>query len=177
MAGAKWVCQLMGIDESAFTEAISSFSGAGKRLEKLAETKDAVLFKDFAHSPSKVKATVEAVKAQFSQRKLLACFELHTYSSLTPQFLKDYQNTLNPADEAMVFYSPHAVAIKGLAEISADQIKKSFGREDLQVFTNPAEFKNTLFKKDLSKISVLMMSSGDYGGMDFEELKKKILNK
>ena len=174
MAGAKWICQLMGVQEQAFYEAISSFGGAGKRLEKLAETEKAVLFKDFAHSPSKVKATVEAVKSQYPDRKLLACFELHTYSSLTPAFLKDYENTLNPADEAVVFYSPHAVAIKGLAEISAQQIKDSFKRNDLKVFTHPDDFRNYLFNQDLHEVSLLMMSSGDYGGLNFEELKKRL---
>lgn len=174
MAGAKWICQLMGVQEQAFYEAISSFGGAGKRLEKLAETEKAVLFKDFAHSPSKVKATVEAVKSQYPDRKLLACFELHTYSSLTPAFLKDYENTLNPADEAIVFYSPHAVAIKGLAEISAQQIKDSFKRNDLKVFTHPDDFRNYLFNQDLKEVSLLMMSSGDYGGLNFEELKKRL---
>jgi len=177
MAGAMRVCQIMGVDEKGFMEAIGSFVGAGKRLEKLVETKNAVLFKDFAHSPSKVKATVEAVKSQFPDRKLVACFELHTYSSLNPVFLKDYEGTLNPADVAIVFYSPHAVSIKGLAEISVEQIKKSFNRDDLQVFTNPLEFRDYLFNQDLTHISLLMMSSGDYGGIDFETLKSNIYGK
>jgi UDP-N-acetylmuramate: L-alanyl-gamma-D-glutamyl-meso-diaminopimelate ligase len=177
MAGAMRVCQIMGVDEKGFMEAIGSFVGAGKRLEKLVETESAVLFKDFAHSPSKVKATVEAVKSQFPDRKLVACFELHTYSSLNPVFLKDYEGTLNPADVAIVFYSPHAVSIKGLAEISVEQIKKSFNRDDLQVFTNPLEFRDYLFNQDLTHVSLLLMSSGDYGGIDFETLKSNIYGK
>ncbi len=174
MAGAKWVCQLMGIQESDFFEAISSFGGAGKRLEKLAETDTSVLFKDFAHSPSKVQATVAAVKNQYPHRKLLACFELHTYSSLTPTFLKDYVGTLDPADEAVVFYSPHAVAIKGLEAITENQIRAAFQRTDLKVYTEPEAFRKFIFDQDFKSISLLMMSSGDYGGIDFEALKNKI---
>ena len=118
LAGAQWICQLMGVDQNSFLEAISSFSGASKRLEKLAENNNSVLFKDFAHSPSKVQATVNAVKSQYPGKKLLACLELHTYSSLNATFLKDYKDTLNQADEAVVFYSPHAVSIKELEEVT-----------------------------------------------------------
>jgi len=174
MAGAKWICQLMGVQETEFYEAISSFGGAGKRLEKLAETATSVLFKDFAHSPSKVKATTYAVKNQYPNRKLLACLELHTYSSLTPTFLKDYQNTLDTADDAIVFYSPHAVEIKGLEPVTEQQIKDAFQRVDLMVFTDPKAFRKYIFDQNLKNYSVLMMSSGDYGGMDFEALKKRI---
>lgn len=176
MAGAKLICQLMGMPEQDFFSAISSFTGAGKRLEKLAETQKSVLYKDFAHSPSKVKATVAAVKNQFPERKLLACLELHTYSSLTPTFLKDYKDTLTLADQAIVFYSPHAVAIKGLDPVSEQQIKDAFQTDDLQVFTNPTAFVDFIFGKDLTHFSVLMMSSGDYGGIDFDQLKQKIKN-
>ena len=112
LAGAKWICQHMGIDEDDFYEAIASFTGASKRLEKIAENKQTVIFKDFAHSPSKVKATTEAVKKQYAQREVIACLELHTYSSLNAEFLSEYQGALDLADKAVVFYSPHAVKIK-----------------------------------------------------------------
>ena len=108
LAGAKWICQHMGIDEDDFYEAIASFKGASKRLEKIAENKQTVIFKDFAHSPSKVKATTEAVKKQYAQREVIACLELHTYSSLNAEFLKEYKGALDAADVAVVFYSPHA---------------------------------------------------------------------
>src|SRR5690606_22933250 len=98
LSGAKWICQHMGVDEDDFYEAISSCKGASKRLEKIAESNTAVAYKDFAHAPSKVKATTQAVKAQYPDRKLLACLELHTYSSLTPEFLKEYRTTLDAAD-------------------------------------------------------------------------------
>lgn len=174
LEGARWVCQLMGIDIDGFYEAISTFKGASKRLEKIAETNAAVAYKDYAHSPSKVKATTQAVKNQFPNRKLIACLELHTYSSLNPEFLKEYKGTLDAADSAVVFYSPHAVLIKQLEEIKGEQIEEAFDREDLVVFTNPADFKTYLFSKDYENASLLLMSSGNYGGLDFEEVKKYI---
>ncbi len=170
LSGAQWVCQLMGVDKNKFLEAISSFSGAGKRLEKLAENKNSVLFKDFAHSPSKVQATVKAVKSQYPDRKLIACLELHTYSSLNAEFLKDYRQTLDSADEAVVFFSPHAVSIKGLDEITERQIKEAFKKEGLFVFTKPEDFQKHLSKKEFSNTALLLMSSGDYGGLDLNEL-------
>ena len=172
LSGAKWICQHMGVDEDDFYEAIGSFKGASKRLEKIAESNTAVAYKDFAHAPSKVKATTQAVKAQYPGRKLLACLELHTYSSLTPEFLKEYRTTLDAADEAVVFYSPHAVEIKKLAPITKTQIQTAFQRDDLQVFTDAQAFKDYLFSKQLTDTTLLLMSSGNYGGLDFEEVKK-----
>lgn len=174
MAGAKWICQHMGIDEDDFYEAIASFKGASKRLEKIAENKQTVVFKDFAHSPSKVKATTEAVKNQYSERELLACLELHTYSSLNAEFLKEYQGALDKADKAVVFYSPHAVKIKQLEEVSAEQIADAFQRDDLIIYTDPKEFKEFLFSENLNSKALLLMSSGNYGGLDFNEVKSLI---
>lgn len=171
LEGARWICQLMGVDADDFYEAIASFKGASKRLELIAETPDSIAYKDFAHSPSKVKATTEALKNQFPDRKLIACLELHTYSSLNPEFLTEYQGALDAADEAVVFYSPHAVMIKGLEEIKHTQIVDAFQREDLMVFTNPADFKTFLFTKTFEDTSLLLMSSGNYGGLDFDEVK------
>ena len=171
LAGAKWICQHMGIDEDDFYEAIASFTGASKRLEKIAENSQTVVFKDFAHSPSKVKATTEAVKKQYAQREVIACLELHTYSSLNAEFLSEYQGALDKADKAVVFYSPHAVKIKQLDEVTTAQIGAAFGREDLIIFTNPTEFKGFLFGQNLEQTAVILMSSGNYGGLDFEEVK------
>jgi UDP-N-acetylmuramate: L-alanyl-gamma-D-glutamyl-meso-diaminopimelate ligase len=171
LAGAKWICQHMGIDEEDFYEAIASFKGASKRLEKIAENSQTVVFKDFAHSPSKVKATTEAVKKQYAQREVIACLELHTYSSLNAEFLGEYQGALDQADKAVVFYSPHAVKIKQLDEVTTAQIGAAFGKEDLMMFTNPAEFKAFLFSQNLEQTAVVLMSSGNYGGLDFEEVK------
>ncbi len=174
IAGAKLICQHMGIDEEEFYEAIVTFKGADKRLEKIAEKNATVVYKDFAHSPSKVKATTEAVKEQFKDRKLLACLELHTYSSLNVCFLSEYQETLDAADIAVIFYSPHAVKIKKLEEISKKQIAEAFKRDDLVVYTNPVDFKEFLFSQDFKNSIVLLMSSGNYGGLDFEEIKTLI---
>ncbi len=174
LAGAKWICQHMGIDEDDFYEAIASFKGASKRLEKIAESKSTIIFKDFAHSPSKVKATTSAVKEQFTDKKLIACLELHTYSSLNSEFLKEYKGTLDQADEALVFYSPDAVANKKLDAVSEDQIQEAFDRNGLKVFVNPADFKSELQKMDLENSVLLMMSSGNYGGLDLEDVKAMV---
>jgi UDP-N-acetylmuramate: L-alanyl-gamma-D-glutamyl-meso-diaminopimelate ligase len=174
LAGAKWICQNMGVDEADFYEAIASFKGASKRLEKIAEGNGKVAYKDFAHSPSKVSATTKAVKAQYPKRKLVACLELHTYSSLNAEFLKEYEGAIDAADIAVVFYSPDAVKIKQLDEVSYDQIAQSFKRDDLIIYTNPAEFKDFLFNYDLNNSALLLMSSGNYGGLNFDEVKRLI---
>ncbi len=171
MAGAKWICQHMGIDEDDFYEAIATFKGASKRLEKIAQNSDTVIYKDFAHSPSKVRATTQAVKAQYANRVCIACLELHTYSSLNPDFLKEYKNALAHADVAVVFYSPDAVALKGLEPIDQTQIKAAFNDDNLVVMTSPATFKEWLFQQSLDNTALLLMSSGNYGGLDFNELK------
>ncbi|GAA4771430.1 MULTISPECIES: UDP-N-acetylmuramate--L-alanine ligase [Flavobacterium] len=171
LAGAKWICQNMGIDEADFYEAIASFKGASKRLEKIAVSANKVAYKDFAHSPSKVAATTKAVKEQYPDRTLVACLELHTYSSLNAEFLKEYEGALDYADVAVVFYSPDAVKIKQLEEVTYEQIAKAFKRDNLVIYTNPAEFKQFLFSADLNDSALLLMSSGNYGGLDFEEVK------
>ena len=171
LAGAKWICQNMGVDEDDFYEAIATFSGASKRLEKIAETKSAVVYKDFAHSPSKVSATTNAVKEQYPDRKVLACLELHTYSSFNADFLKGYKGALDAADEAVVFYLPESVKIKKLKEVSPEQIMEAFERTDLKVFTKASEFKDFIFDQDYGNSVLLLMSSGNYGGLDLQAVK------
>ncbi|MBI9040595.1 Mur ligase family protein [Lutibacter sp.] len=172
MAGAKWICQHMGVNEDEFYEAIASFKGASKRLEKIAENQSTVVFKDFAHSPSKVEATTKAVKNQYKDRKVLACLELHTYSSLNANFLKEYVGALDSADVAVVFYSPHALEIKKLEVITEKQIKDAFQRKDLIVYTNPAEFQEFIFNQNFENTALLLMSSGNYGGLDLNKFKE-----
>ena len=174
LAGAKWICQQMGIDEDDFYEAITTFKGASKRLEKIAVGANSVAYKDFAHSPSKVSATTRAVKEQYADKTLVACLELHTYSSLNATFLKEYKGALNAADVAVVFYSPHAVEIKKLDAVTHEQIAEAFQRDDLIIYTNPDDFKNFLFSQDFQDKALLLMSSGNYGGLDFEEVKSII---
>ena len=169
----------MGIDEDDFYEAIATFKGASKRLEKIAESnpdshRDSVAYKDFAHSPSKVEATTKAVKEQYENRALVACLELHTYSSLNADFLKEYKGTLDAADVAVVFYSPHAVEIKKLEKVTHEQIANAFERDDLIIYTNPDDFKNFLSSQDFNNKALLLMSSGNYGGLNFDEVKELI---
>lgn len=170
LAGAQWICQNIGIDIEDFYEAIASFKGASKRLEKLKETENYIVFKDFAHSPSKVQATVKAVKEQFPSRFLCACLELHTFSSLTPEFLKQYKNTLNKADQAFVFYSPEAIKTKGLAFLSKEEIAQAFGHQNLHVFTSSADLKNCLLQSSKENRVMLFMSSGNYDGLNLNEI-------
>jgi len=174
LAGAKWVCQHMGVDEDEFYEAISTFKGASKRLEKIAETNTTTVYKDFAHSPSKVVATTKAVKEQFPQRKLIACLELHTYSSLNAEFLKHYKDTLDKADEAVVFYSPEAVAIKKLENVEEEDIKEAFQHSNLKIYTNPQLFQEYLKTQNFDNSTLLLMSSGNYGGLDFDTISELI---
>jgi UDP-N-acetylmuramate: L-alanyl-gamma-D-glutamyl-meso-diaminopimelate ligase len=174
LAGAKWICQHMGIDEDDFYEAIATFKGASKRLEKIAESKNGVAYKDFAHSPSKVEATTNAVKEQYQDKVVVACLELHTYSSLNAEFLKEYKGALDAADVAVVFYSPHAVEIKKLKEVTHEQISTAFERDDLIIYTNPDDFKKFLFAQNFDNKALLLMSSGNYGGLDFEEVARLI---
>lgn len=176
LAGAKWICQHMGVVEEDFYEAIATFSGASKRLEKIAENDNTVIFKDFAHSPSKVEATTQAVKEQYPERTLVACLELHTYSSLNPEFLNEYKGALDAADVAVVFYSPHAVQIKGLEEIDKKQIEEAFRRKDLVIYTNPLDFRTFLFGQELEDKALLLMSSGNYGGLDFDDVRGLIIS-
>ncbi len=171
LAGAKWICQHMGIDQEDFYEAIPSFKGASKRLERIAGNARGIAYKDFAHSPSKVAAATSAAREQYPDKRLIVCLELHTYSSLNAEFLKEYQGSLDPADLAIVFYSPEAVKIKRLGHISSEQIERAFQRTDLVIFTNAVNFREFLFQQDLSHSVLLLMSSGDYGGVDFDALK------
>lgn len=172
LEGARWICQLMGVQQEDFYEAIATFTGASKRLEKIAEGKSSIAYKDFAHSPSKVMATTQALKTQYPERSLLACLELHTYSSLNPEFLSQYKGALDSADKAIVFYSPKAVKIKKLDAVSSAQIIEAFEREDLLVFTQPDAFQDYLLDQDFTNASLLLMSSGNYGGLDFEKVEE-----
>lgn len=174
LAGAKWICQLMGVDEMQFYEAIESFTGAAKRLEKMDEGNTAHLFKDFAHAPSKVKATADAVAQQFEFHHTLGCLELHTYSSLNPEFLPQYQSKLDALEEAIVFYDPEALKIKGRPMIAEEDIRAAFSHKNLTVFTSPHALEEHLLQRDYTKTVLLMMSSGSYGGLDWDRLCERI---
>ncbi|QII71714.1 UDP-N-acetylmuramate--L-alanine ligase [Apibacter sp. B2966] len=172
LEGARLVCNQIGIQNEAFYEAILSFKGASRRLEKIYDTNEYIVYKDFAHAPSKVMATVKAVKENFSNKRLVACLELHTYSSLNPEFLKQYKNTLDKADEALVFYSEDALKIKRMEPISKELIINSFEKNNLQVFTDPVILENYLKEIDKNNSIFLMMSSGNYGGINLDSIFK-----
>ena len=167
LAGAKWVCQNMGIDQDDFYEAIATFKGASKRLEKLKDTPQLIVFKDFAHAPSKVSATLNAVREQFPKRNLIACLELYTYSSLNRDFLQQYKHSLDKADQAVILYNREALSLKGNSDISETDIRTAFERTDLQVFTNSTDFQQFIYSYPYQNDVLLLMSSGNYGGIDF----------
>lgn len=170
LEGARLICNQLGIMDDDFYEAIQSFKGASKRLELINRTSDFTAYKDFAHAPSKVISTTNAVKEQFENKKLVACLELHTYSSLNPKFLTEYKDALGKADEKIVYYNPEALVIKRMEHISPDDIRIAFGDESINVFTSSSELKSYLEQMDKSNKVFLMMSSANFGGLDLKEL-------
>ncbi|MFO7655833.1 MAG: Mur ligase family protein [Bacteroidales bacterium] len=168
------VCMQIGIRETDFYKAISSFRGANKRLQLLSEKENCAVFLDFAHSPSKLKATIEAVKSQFPDRKLLACMELHTFSSLTENFLDEYKNSMQQADEKVIFYNPATIEHKGLNKLSHEKIKSAFGDATIRVFDEDHLLKAFLFSNSWKGYTILLMSSGNFSNIDFRELINRI---
>ncbi len=177
ISGAKIICEALNISSNGFYESVSGFKGAGKRLQLLNRNDETAVFLDFAHSPSKVKATIEAVKEQFPAKKLIACFELHTYSSLTKSFLSHYHQTMKNADEAIVFYNPETIKHKRLEHISPEEIYKAFGKKGLKVFTSPNELRDYLDSINYHMKVLLLMSSGNFGGINFHQLAETICRK
>lgn len=166
MEGARFICSQLGIMEEEFYEAIMSFKGASKRLEKVERKDGGLLYKDFAHAPSKVKATVSAFAEQFSKTETFGFLELHTYSSLNPVFLEQYDHAMDGLDNAVVFYSEDALKIKRMEPISPELIKEKFKNQNLRVFTNAEDLHKYWESLDKTKGAFLMMSSGNFGGLD-----------
>lgn len=169
-------CQQIGIAPDTFYRTVASFTGAGNRLEKIAETDTFVAYKDFAHSPSKLQATINAVREHHPERRLIACMELHTFSSLTADFLPQYKDTMNQADEAIVYFNQHVIEHKHLAPITVEDVKKAFGRDDLFVYTDSRQLHDDLLHKDYRNTALLMMSSGTFDGINVKELAQTIAN-
>lgn len=170
------VCMELGISEQDCYNAVASFAGAAKRLEKLKEEDGLVVYRDFAHAPSKLKATLDAVREAYPDRELIACFELHTYSSLSEQFLSEYANSMNAADKAIVYFSHHALALKGLPELHADVVQKHFGKTDLQVIDEKEQLETSVRKlvKEAGKpVCLLLMSSGTFDGIDWNSVSSQ----
>lgn len=174
LEGARLVCNKLNISNSEFYKAISDFKGASNRLELIATRDGFNAYRDFAHAPSKLKATLEAVKEQFPDRKLIACFELHTYSSLNKDFLDQYAGSMEKADVAVVYFSPHALALKKLPMLSPDDIKESFHKQGLLVFSESAKFQEFLRGQEYTNTNLLLMSSGNYDGLNVKDFAEKL---
>ena len=172
ISGALNICKALGVESEDFYNAITSFNGASNRLELVYKSSDTIIFKDFAHSPSKVKATTEAVHKQFPNRKLISFFELHTYSSLNPLFLEKYKDTLKHSDECYIYYSEKNMRIKRLEPIDSELIIRSFNHSSLTVIDNYEKLNKKIYDLDLSNSVLLMMSSGKFGGLDIDKIKK-----
>ncbi|MFA6806002.1 MAG: Mur ligase family protein [Bacteroidales bacterium] len=173
--GAMLVCERIGVSNEDFLREIGSFTGASKRLELVKKNDNVEIYKDFAHSPSKLKATITALKEQFPKRKLIAIMELHTFSSLNAEFLLQYKGSMDMADEALVYFNPHTIAHKGLSEITIQQVFEAFGRDDIKVFTQSAEVVASIKKYKWENTNLLMMSSGNFDGIVFEELADELI--
>ncbi len=174
LEGARSVLATIGVGAEAFYKSISKFKGASKRLELVGSKGSINIYKDFAHSPSKLKATIEAVKAQFSSRKLIACMELHTFSSLNTNFLDQYEGCMNQADVAVIFYNDHALSLKKLPPINSQMVIESFGRDDIKVFNDREEMVSFLISQVEMHTNLLMMSSGDFDGLNLKALTEGI---
>ena len=172
---ARWITQLMGLDITNFYEALTTFKGASNRLELITRGKTSYLYKDFAHAPSKVIATVKAVKNQFKNYKITICLELHTYSSLNVNFIKEYANTLDDADDSIIFYDPKALKIKNRNPLDSELIKEAFANKNIEVFTSGNSLNSNLFRREFKNTILIMMSSGNFGDLNWDNLKNHIL--
>lgn len=175
--GAWMICRRMGVTDHQFLQAISTFKGASKRLQLLASDDNTAVYKDFAHSPSKLKATVEAVKELYPGRELVACIELHTYSSLNKDFLPLYKNCMDKADLPIVYFSHHALALKRLPELRPEEVKAAFGDDRLIIFNDSKQMEEFLLKQHYGNKNLLLMSSGNFDGLKLEEIAEKVVKR
>lgn len=165
----------IGVKKSDFLTAIQSFKGASKRLEIVKENKEQAFYTDFAHSPSKLHATVEAMKTQYGERKLTACMELHTFSSLTKEFLIQYKGCMQAVDTAAIYFNSHALELKRLPNLNKEMIYEAFEKEGLQIFTTKEEVYNFIKANSQNGENILMMSSSNFGGLDLKNLANEII--
>ncbi len=174
--GAKMVLQRIGIQENTFYDAIPSFEGASKRLQLIQENSNTAVFLDFAHAPSKVEATTAAIKEKYRKRKLTACLELHTFSSLNKKFINNYQDTLKDADHAIIYFNPESSKQEDHNKLEIEDVEKAFNFEHLQVITSTNELERQLLSQNWENHNLLMMSSGNFGHMDLKSLARKIVH-
>lgn len=176
LAAAREACFAAGISEDDFYSAISSFEGTSKRLQKINENENGIVYLDFAHAPSKVKATVEAVAERYPDRTIIACLELHTFSSLNSDFLPQYRGTLNKASSAFVYFNPHAITLKKLPPLSVDKVREAFGDNKIKVYDNSGELFSEITGMKPCNPVFLLMSSGDFDGINFNSLSEELLS-
>ncbi len=176
LQAAMLACHCIGVAPDDFYREISSFTGASNRLEKIAETPDSVAYKDFAHSPSKLKATVNAVRERYPDKKLVACMELHTFSSLMADFLPQYKDCMAEADVAYVYFNPKVIEHKRLTPITPEEVRDAFGTKNVEVFTESEALQRRLQSLDYHNTALLMMSSGTFDGIDVKEFAAQLLS-
>ena len=176
LEAARWVCHQMGIMDSKFYYAISSFKGASLRMQKIAEINSLIVFKDFAHSPSKAKATIEAVRKQFMDKELIAIFELYTFSSLQVSFLKEYESCFDQADRAILYIDQETLVHKKLPLLDPFEIKNQIKNQKSVVCQELNCLEKEILSKKGSDAVVLLMSSGDFSGLDIYSLMKELEN-
>jgi UDP-N-acetylmuramate: L-alanyl-gamma-D-glutamyl-meso-diaminopimelate ligase len=177
MAGAMQICMQLGLTQDDFMNAMKSFKGASRRLQVLVETLTGIVFYDFAHAPSKLKASVKAVKERYPDRALTACIELHTFSSLSNQFLEQYYDSMSYADRAIVYFNPDVVKHKNLPEIVASQVAKAFNLPDTSIITNREKLQLVLESEDLNNKNILIMTSGNLAGINLQNLAQLLKNR
>ncbi len=164
------VCKELGISKKIFYKNIKDFKGASKRLELLYEKNNSYIYKDFAHSPSKVIATIKAMKSQFPKKKLVACLELYTFSSLNKKFLKEYKHTMKKAEIGIVYINPKSINKKNINNITKDEIIYSFGDKNIKFFNDSNKLKIYLTKLEWNNTNLILMSSGNFNSLDFSDL-------
>ena len=174
LTAARLACRQVGVTDEQFDEAISSFEGASKRLELVKRSDSCAVYKDFAHAPSKLRATIHAMREQYPGRKLVACMELHTFSSLTQEFLQQYAHSMDEADIRYVYFSQHALQLKKLPALDPKEVCKAFGG-DVEVFTDSSEMVAKVEAMQWQNTNLLMMSSGNFDGIDFAKLAEKVI--
>ena len=175
LSAAREVCYTEGISEDLFYSAVQSFRGTSKRLQKIGESERGIVLVDFAHAPSKVKATVDAVAERYDNRQIIACLELHTYSSLNKEFLPLYSGTLDRASAAFIYFNPHTLKLKKLASLSKDEVKEAFANDNVRVFDSANEFFSEIRKLKLKDPLYLFLSSGDFDGCDIKKFADELL--
>ncbi len=176
LQAAMLACHCIGVAPDDFYREIASFTGASNRLEKIAETDTCVAYKDFAHSPSKLKATINAVRERYPDKELVACMELHTFSSLMADFLPQYQGCMAEADKAFVYFNPKVIEHKKLTPITKEAVRDAFGTKNVEVFTESAALQERLKEIDYRNVALLMMSSGTFDGINVKEFAKELIH-